>query len=570
LISNGTTPFSSVLIVALLFTTMFVAIEANVSALEYGDLDYQLINGDAEVEITGYHGAGGSINIPNTIDNKPVTSIGDAAFNGENGITSITIASSVTSIGNSAFASCSALLSITFNGNAPTVGTNWIANHNSELTIYFYEGKTGFTTPTWEGVPCVQIGTSTVPGAPTNLVATPGDTQVHLSWTAPSDDGGAAINYYVVYQNNLDVAHVTGTTTTRTSLNNGVNYDFAVAAHNSVGTGAKSATKSATPIATVVAPGAPTALTATSGDRQVQLNWTAPANNGGATIDYYVVYQNNLDVAHVTGTTRTVTNLTNGVSYSFKVAAHNNVGTGANSSTVSAMPATVPGVPTALTAIPGGGQVQLNWTAPANDGGSEVKEYIVYWSLDVNESFTAIPVNGTSYLHEGLESGRTYYYKIAAMNAIGEGVPSIVITTTTVNASSIPSAPTNLQAIAKNGVIELSWSAPISDGSSPITGYLIFRGTATTERSNIANVTGTSYIDSGLVDGRYYYSVAAVNDHGIGASSGLVGATSKTVKSEPGTSINISLGDVAIGATAVAAVAMIAGSYVLRRKKVKP
>ena len=91
-----------------------------------------------------------------------------------------------------------------------------------------------------------QIGVA-APAAPTGLTATPGDGRIQLSWTAPADTGGAAIDYYVIYQNGVDVAHVPGTSTTITGLTNGVSYNFAVAAHNSAGTSAMSTVVSSTP-----------------------------------------------------------------------------------------------------------------------------------------------------------------------------------------------------------------------------------------------------------------------------------------------------------------------------------
>ena len=89
-----------------------------------------------------------SVTIP-----EGVTSIGDWAFSDCSSLTSVTIPESVTSIGSRAFFSCSNLTSAEFLGNVPElesaadvffpVGDNFI--------IYYHEGKTGWTTPTWNG-----------------------------------------------------------------------------------------------------------------------------------------------------------------------------------------------------------------------------------------------------------------------------------------------------------------------------------------------------------------------------------------------------------------------------------
>jgi len=90
--------------------------------------------------------------------------------------------------------------------------------------------------------------TETVPGAVTNFAATPGNGQVFLSWSAPSNDGGAVITHYEVSSNNgtswgnatSDTGH------TFTGLTNGTQYTFRVRAINSIGAGVQS-TATATP-----------------------------------------------------------------------------------------------------------------------------------------------------------------------------------------------------------------------------------------------------------------------------------------------------------------------------------
>jgi hypothetical protein len=83
-------------------------------------------------------------------------------------------------------------------------------------------------------------------------------------------------------------------------------------------------------------PGAPTSVVGVSGDTQVSLSWTAPSSNGGASItDYVVQYSSNsgsswstfVDGTSTT-TTATVTGLTNGSSYTFRVSAVNDQGSG--------------------------------------------------------------------------------------------------------------------------------------------------------------------------------------------------------------------------------------------------
>src|SRR5258708_39706300 len=125
-----------------------------------------------------------------------------------------------------------------------------------------------------------------------------------------------------------------GTTTTATviGLANGSAYTFTVAATNSVGTGPASAASNA--VTPVGPPGAPNNVSATGGNTQATVSWTAPASNGGSAITGYTVTPYIGSTAQTattfnsTVTTQTVTGLVNGTAYTFKVAASNAVGTG--------------------------------------------------------------------------------------------------------------------------------------------------------------------------------------------------------------------------------------------------
>jgi hypothetical protein len=88
----------------------------------------------------------------------------------------------------------------------------------------------------------------------------------------------------------------------------------------------------------------------------------------------------------------------------------------------------------------------------------------------------------------------------------------------------VPGAPTGLTASGgpKGGGIRLAWTAPASDGGSPITNYLIYRGTSSggeTLLTTLGNVT--SYTDATATNRkvRYYYVVYAVNAVGSGQPS---------------------------------------------------
>src|ERR1700689_3430681 len=121
-----------------------------------------------------------------------------------------------------------------------------------------------------------------------------------------------------------------------------------VTATNGAGTGLASATSNpVTPTAPLTVPGAPTIGTATRGNGEATVSFTAPANNGGAAITQYTVTSSPGGItAAGSASPITVTGLTNGTAYTFTVTASNSVGTGlASAASNSVTPATVPGAP---------------------------------------------------------------------------------------------------------------------------------------------------------------------------------------------------------------------------------
>ncbi|MBL4596536.1 MAG: fibronectin type III domain-containing protein, partial [Robiginitomaculum sp.] len=132
-------------------------------------------------------------------------------------------------------------------------------------------------------------------------------------------------------------AHGDNTTTeTVTGLINGIEYEFRVIAVNSVGSGTESSTVIETPIAGASVPGIPTNLVASAGVSEVTLTWTEPSNGGSSITDYLVEYSTDGTTwntfAHGDNTTsETVTGLTNGQQYFFRVSAVNSIGTGDSS-----------------------------------------------------------------------------------------------------------------------------------------------------------------------------------------------------------------------------------------------
>ncbi len=289
--------------------------------------------------------------------------------------------------------------------------------------------------------------------------------------------------------------------------------------------------------APVTVPDAPTGLVATRGNETVTLSWSAPTHDGGSQITGYNVYrgttpggEGTVPFATSTSTDYTDNDVTNGVTYYYVIRAVNSIGAGSPSSEVSGTPATVPDAPATLTATGGQGTVHLTWTA-ANSGGSPVTNYKVYRATSSGAETLLTTVGNVTSWDDQVSAG-TYYYRVSAMNAVGEGALSheAFATATPPPALTVPSAPQNLSASPANGKgIQMSWAIPASNGGSPITGYRVYRGTASggeTLLTTVGNVT--TFKDTSTTRGVvYYYKVVAVNSVGDSAFSNEASATAK-------------------------------------------
>jgi hypothetical protein len=426
-------------------------------------------------------------------------------------------------------------------GEATVSFTAPASNGGSAITIYTITASPGGKTATGSGSPITVtgltngtaytftvaatngVGTGTasaastavtpasVPGAPTGVTATAGDGQATVSFTAPASNGGSAITSFTVTSNPGGITvSGSGSPLTVTGLINGVKYTFTVTATNLIGTGADS--DASAEVKPTGAPGAPTGVTATAGDGQAEVSFTAPANDGGSAIISYTVTANpGGKTVTGNGSPLTVTGLTNGTAYTFTVTATNAAGTGtASAASLSITPAVVPNAPTGVTAVSGDGQATVSFIPPASNGGSAITSYTV----TANPGGKTVTGSGSPLTVTGLANGTAYTFTVTATNGVGTGTASTA--SAAVTPATEPGAPTGVTATAGNGQATVNFIPPASNGGSAITSYTVIASPG----GQTATGSGSPLTVTELANGtEYTFTVTAANGVGTGTAS---------------------------------------------------
>ena len=403
-----------------------------------------------------------------------------------------------------------------------TVG--WLANG------HVYEFKVAATNLAGDGPDSALVRATSqlaLPAAPANLAGSAaGDGSVDLSW----DSAGPNL-FYWLYRRDVTAGETgftkSGFFTDKTfasweGLQDSHVYEFQVRGENAAGLGPASNTVQVTSHGGLPAP--PTNLTASPGNGKVVLNWTASPT---ADVYYWIYYRDattgerfkKLEIP-VSGTSFSLSPLTNGHTYEFKIAATNWAGDSRSSAVVNARP--LPPVPAAasLTAIAGNGEVGLGWNAV--DQATDF--WVEYRDVTAGQgSFQRLPypVQGWALTVRPLANGHRYEFRVFSANVAGQSGPSNVVSAMPVPPP--PAAPSNLRAVAGNGKVSLTWNA---SPTPPVYYWVYYRpqGHSDWYYFNLP-ASGTSFTATGLLNGfTYEFKVTAANLGGQSPASNVVSA----------------------------------------------
>lgn len=399
---------------------------------------------------------------------------------------------------------------------ANVVDPAYVDSSVSNGTLYTYTVRTIIgTVSSAASASAVAMPASLILAVPSNIVASPADGRVTLTWNPVNQ-----ATHYQVLRNGTVIALPASATFTDTGLTNGVTYSYTLKAINGANSSMTSIAVTAVPTAGV--PSAPTGLTATAGNQQVNLAWTAVP---GATS--YRISRNGVVLATSATASYLDSTVTNGVTYSYTVAAINALGSSAESSSASVTPAAlVLSAPTGLAASAGNAQISLSWTAVANAT-----------SYEIYRNSTLLGTSATaSYVDRTAVNGTAYSYAVKAING---GTASALSNSVTATATAPTlAAPTGVSATAGDAQVSITWTAV-----SGATSYQVLRNGVL-----IASPTTNAHIDTGVVNGTTYsYTIKAVN----GTSTSVASSAATATPSAPLTQLTTPTGLVANSATAL-------------------
>ncbi|WP_345068410.1 DUF7594 domain-containing protein [Leifsonia kafniensis] len=290
--------------------------------------------------------------------------------------------------------------------------------------------------------------------------------------------------------------------------------------------------------ADIVAPSVPGTGTAVVSASSVSLSW--PASTDNVAVTGYSVHRGSTagfvadasnKVGDSAGTTFVDTAVAPGT-YFYRVSARDaasNVSAASDAISASVQETTPPSQPIGLTAAVTGDTVSLSWTASTDNVG--VTGYSVHRGstagFEADASNKIADSTGTTSVDVQVAAG-TSYYRVIARDAASNVSPASEAVSATIIDTVAPSAPNALTATVSAGTVSLGWAA--STDNLAVTGYSVHRsataGFVADGSNKIADSAATSYLDSTLAAGTYYYRVVALDAAGnSSAASAEVVAT---------------------------------------------
>ena len=355
------------------------------------------------------------------------------------------------------------------------------------------------------------------PAAPTVTMTYSDSGKPKLTWNAVS----GATSYRVFRSESRGTGYsLLGTTTATSYTNTGAAvgktyYYYRVKAVNSVGTSGYSNIVSGK--AKTAAPAAPSVTAGNSSTGKPQLTWKAVS--GAVKYEVYRSTRQNSGYSLLGTTTSTSyvnTGASTGTTYYYRVKAVNRDGMASGYSNIVSgkAKAAAPAAPSVTAGNSSTGKPRLTWKAV-----SGATSYRIYRSESRGTGYSLLgTTSSTSYVNTGAAAGKTYYYRVKAVNRDGmaSGYSNLVS-----GKATLPAPVLNIGLSVSSGKPMLAW-----DAVPGATSYRIYRSTSRgTGYSLLATTTSTSHVNTSAAKGTtYYYRVKACNAAGLSPYSNIVSA----------------------------------------------
>ena len=350
---------------------------ASVWATPSAAYDFQYTQNLTGITITKYKGTATDVTVPQFINGRRVTEIGNGAFQGRGDITRVNLPQGITRIGNNAFDGCGQLTSVNIPNGVTSIGDTafiWCGRLQT-LNIPASVTSIGIFWSFWG---CGSMTSINVDPANTKYASQDGilynKDMTWLYWCPGGKSGAVALAStvktigYFSFQNCNRITRITIPASV-TLIEDGV-FDKCTSLRSFYFLG-----------------NAPTARSSFDPSVKATAYYVRGTTGWGSTLG-----------GLPTATTPTApTNLIGTASNIIVRPFNNTVGTG---------------------------RVELSWSAPASDGNAAIKDYVVQLSSDGGRTwitYTHAASAATRLTIQQLQSGRTYVFRVAALNDAGQG-----------------------------------------------------------------------------------------------------------------------------------------------------
>ena len=207
------------------------------------------------------------------------------------------------------------------------------------------------------------------------------------------------------------------------------------------------------------------------------------------------------------------------------------------------LPAAAAQVPWATSkpvAWPSNAQARVFWQVPGYDGGSPITGYSVSYGDGTSHAVRVFNSTATTQIITGLTNGVTYYFNVAAINAVGQARYSISSAGIVVGTPAPPALPVVAPGAAQ---VRLNWKAPTDSGSA-ITGYIVTPYVGPTpQAARVYKTPALAALVAGLTNGvSFTFKVQAKNAVGTGPMSVASVAVKPTAQPTLETVMNATIG----------------------------